>query len=220
MVEASFDPAERDDAGYRANMAWLLSRDDVSRNDVHQLLSTMLAEDWTKVAKAVASKKANQSSEPLAVFEAAIKDCLELMLSAFFALADEQSTSQDDTFEFVDRFWARFDLQTVLIHVDAIDNARAIAFSEVDSARRSLATVRKIIGRCIELTSGPLDRRLAILAQLAFMTSLGWYLANQLIICGRRQPHWPVFETITALHDFAMRIFLATTTKSIASHSR
>jgi hypothetical protein len=205
-----FDETERDDAGYRAAVAWLLnaherSKEEVlSGNEIDRLFSTMLLGDLDDDSELSATEAAERSS-----VSAAITHCVELIRTAIEAISDEEPTPTGETYRTVDNSWKKFGTETIVINREAIQFVDSMTIEELECARASLVVFRRTIQHCIELTDPCIGKKAAIRAQVTIMGAFGRYLALQLIAIRRRQPEWPMTETISAIHNFVKRVQFA-----------
>jgi hypothetical protein len=202
LIEASFDDTARDDDDYRARMAEVIDISEaLSAREVRDFLLTLLCEGWDK------SRSGSKREEPrTAPLRRAVANCLDLVCDAAESLFDEGEQERKDTDTFVNKVWANSQLQTLLVNRASIEHVRSMTLREVEAARRSLCDVRKIVGRCVELTNDSLHERLGVQAQLIFMAAAGLVIGNQLITYSRLQPEWPLVQTISKLRAFVFMV--------------
>lgn len=203
VVEAMINDDERDDDDYRSRMVEFSNtvEQSLSRAEMRAVLCDVTCVGWAKGGR---QSKSESAIPPM--LRATVESTIELMSDAVESLFDGVEQSEDETRAFVESFWEKGQLQTLLINREYLDHVRSMTIPELDLARASLAHVRKMVAHCVELTNDPINRRLSVQTQLAFMTVIGPFVANQLTNYGRRRPDWPLAQTISAIHAFVMML--------------
>jgi hypothetical protein len=210
VIESLFDDAKRDDEDFRASSAWVVNgapqdgRETLSGDDAYKIVLNILSPDGR--ANSGSRSIASGTAETSTAVRESIQRCLELVRGAIDYISDDEDAPHDRAYKVVDRSWEKFGTGLFLANRDAIDFVQSITAHELNETRASLASIRSIVARCVELTTGPVERTLSVRIQVAVLGSLGHYLAPQLVAFGRLQPTWPIAQTILALRDFVMRV--------------
>ena len=112
-------------------------------------------------------------------------------------------------YDIVGNFWDTLDLSTIFRINQSIEFVQSMSAPEMKAAHESLAAIRQMIQRWIDVVGGTVDRVSSVLIQVRLMQGLiGPFVAMSLILHNRKRSDLPFSESISTIHRFVMSVKL------------